>query len=307
MGSAIWLAQQGMISQADIAGTLPVWGRLNQAVFASGFMPGFCNDLSQDCDRNIYRYAREVMLQMLTAWVTSAGPRSRNKVLSAFARAGFSLVPEECFDGSDTTKDYWFCPPSQGVETSGDAVVDIFDGQVQEGVAQSGVFVHEDDYVNWDHDADTVLMRVWTGVRKKFSTNRDALQMEDFVPADLGCNNQVVVLYRYPSDPLPPDPFNPGGWRYMTTTDTPRPVRTVANCQVDLPIPASVWADITSRAQASTTGLPFEVEYKVVTWNSRNVLATIRDSNLPGGGFWSSTPELAPAVFFVNGTGQPQL
>ena len=138
---------------------------------------------------------------MVNAWVTSAGPRSRNKVLSAFARAGFSLVPEECFDGSDTTKDYWFCPPGQGVETSGDAVVDIFDGQVQEGVAQSGVYVQEDDYVNWDHDADTVLMRVWTGVRKKFTTNRDALQMDDFGPADLGCNNQVVVLYRSPLGP----------------------------------------------------------------------------------------------------------
>jgi hypothetical protein len=37
------------------------------------------------------------------------------------------------------------------------------------------------------------------------------------------------------------------------------------------------------------------------------VLATARDSNLPGGGFWSTTPELPAAVFFVNETGRPAL
>jgi hypothetical protein len=172
VAAALWLVRQGMRSKCLPSGTAQYWVRLNRALWNFGFLSPTCSG----CDRDIYRYAQDLMRAMIDQWATAGQPdgppafrhngaHTTNKVLSGWARAGIFLTPYQCIDGDPSTVDPSFCA---GGEDGADAIVDVNDNDTSDDVEIDGVGHQEVDYLKRNHIPPT--FRVWTGTPFTFST-----------------------------------------------------------------------------------------------------------------------------------------
>jgi hypothetical protein len=169
------------------------------------------------------------------------------------------------------------------------------------------VFQQEDDYVAPD-GLTALRFRAWTGPTTRFHANRDP-DLPDPAPApgeDLDCNDQVALFINVPQ--LPQLNLNPNNQTYLTMTGA-APGTSVTGCQVKLALPLVVADALRTVAVDWAKGHSdaLRVEYKIKTWHSSDFLHTARDSNLPGGGFWSTGADLPSAVFFITPDGRPHL
>jgi hypothetical protein len=307
LGAALWQLHQGMTSQASAAGALPVWGRLNKAVWASGFNQPFCAK-DAHCDRNLYRSARELLTQLVDAWVqTGEGAHALNKVLGAFARVGFFLVPDACIDGDATSVDKAFCAASGGekaVQIGGDAIIDVFDEEVGDGEPHAGVISLEDDYVKADK-AKPPRFRIWTGPRFRFAPKTTSAADKERGAAkivgagdDMVCNNNLFIEYRVEGSAdwiaAVHDPSDPTLNALLDAVDE--------SCYREVAMDAVEWGKIVDTK-------PTMVHYRLATWRSNTagdfVDESYRDSTLPAMGQWNEGQPLPAARFFVNATGRP--
>jgi hypothetical protein len=290
LGAALWHLWHGMRSMAPVAGTSPVWGRVNQGVFATGFSINQCSFDVGVCDSNIYRSGRELLLQLTHSWINSNadGAQSTHKLLSAFARTGIFLTPASCLDGDpgtrDATVDLQFCP----FENLGaDAIVDIDDADDRPADARdiNGVKFADNDFVH-RVNGPVPRFRVWTGVPFRFG--KDPTQPGKADEERGWCNRNFRVEFRLANSGAAP--------KTVSGTTTTCYAEVEAN-----PDDGTSWSMFAN----STTGRA-KIEYRVKTWNGSGVEGadpTLRDSAKPGAGMWPTTT--AAAVFYVNSLGVP--
>jgi hypothetical protein len=293
LGAALWHTWQGMRSQGQTAGQLPVWGRLNEAVWATGYSPTICPYSNSACDINIYRAGREMLVHYTDSWLRSDTPQTVNKMLSAFARAGIFLTPHGCLTGGglgDTTPplDPQFCKEAR---TAGDAIIDIDDNDSDplDGTTTFGIRFRDDDFVSSLPNAPLPTFRVWTGAPFSFDANGTVL-----TPSTPLCNDGFTIYVRKSGDPMwhpnvPPD--KQGG---------PDPVTKVDGCYGEQMLDKDLFVGF----KMSGSG---KIEYKVIT-TSTKVPSAARDSTHPGADLWPAPAGgFAPSVFFINGSGHSDL
>jgi hypothetical protein len=288
VGAALWHLWQGVKSQARLTGGLPIWGRINEAVWSTGFSTTICPFTDSTCDINIYRAGREMLLHLTDAWLAGDGSQSLNKLLSAFARAGLFLIPPTCLEGSfaDPTPplDPQFCPTfKQGA----DAIVDIDDGDATAAdfTEKLGIRFADDDFVK---SGSPPKFRIWTGPAFAFTIGAGTTTVP---PPKVLCNDHFQVYVRARG----------------ATTWTPDAAGTtgpLGPCYAEAPMITTALVTIDPAVTFAT------VEYKVVTWRDATPTpASQRDSMEPGAGLWS-TPATMPAfaikpsAFFVTATGR---
>ncbi|HEY0708077.1 MAG TPA: hypothetical protein VGG33_14835, partial [Polyangia bacterium] len=294
IGAALWHLRQGLFSQGLVAATLPLWGRLNRAVWSAGFVPSICTAATASCDANLYRSGRELLLQLTDAWATSEGSQSTNKVLSAFARAGLFLAPSSCIDNvaAAAGADPVFCPTG---DTAADAIVDIDDGTPADGEQIGGVRQLEDDYVDLNQATGPVF-RVWTGAPVVFAADGVGTS------SDTLCNDQFEVEFWIDGSAAP---HATSGQQTIPAAAPSKPGGPSARCYQEWPMSQSQWDAIKSAAGGAAT----TIRYKVRTWKAGadpTVRLNERDSQRPGAGLWFNDGlEIPPAAFFATVGGQP--
>jgi hypothetical protein len=290
VGAALWHLWQGTRSQALVAGTPTLWGRLNQGIAMTGFGTTQCPFDSESCDSNVYRGGRELLYQLTAAWLNSPaeGRRSTNKLLSAFARAGVYLTPTTCLGANSgsglATTDSQFC--ANGL-SGADAIVDISDG-VPDGTQSLGIQFEDEDFVS---RLDTVppTFRVWTGVPFRFGG--DPLDPGRATEDNTLCNTNMRVQFRVS-----------GTTGYVG--DGMKQLAAGHKC-FDTWTPDPVWWRDVFLAQHAPGQTRIRVEYKATTWSGDGSLAdpTLRDSANPGNGVWPNTN--VHAAFWVTNRGAP--
>jgi hypothetical protein len=306
VGAALWHAWQGVRSQMLVAGTLPIWGRLNTAVWGTGFAPTICPALEPGCDVNIYRAGRDILIQYANAWVTggSSALQSINKLFSAFARVGLFVAPVNCLDGDPTTSDPHLCP---GGDTGADAIVDIDDGDhgSSDGLIKTGVRLEDDDYVRGDPSPANAranlapIFRVWTGTPFSFSPAAADGAPAPTSPSAGMCNTSFQVEYRLSSV---------GPWEVAASSASPGAAVGAKGvpCYAEVRMDDTPWAVV----QARLGGLPrVKVEYRVLTWSGPSPMPggpTLRNSMSPGSGLWPPPAAgFKPSAFFITTSGSP--
>jgi hypothetical protein len=294
LGAALWHLRQGLFSQGLVAATLPLWGRLNRAVWSAGFVPSICTASASSCDANLYRSGRELLLQLTDAWVTSDSNQSTNKVLSAFARAGLFLAPSSCVDNvaAAAGADPVFCPTA---DTGADAIVDIDDGTPDDGELIGGVRQLEDDYVDSNHPTGPTF-RIWTGAPVVFAANGVGSSSESL------CNDRYELEFWIDGSAAP---HFMSGAQSIPPEDPGKPRTPSERCYQQMQMNQTQWDTI----KAAGAGGPVSIRYKVKTWKGDadpTARPNERDSQRPGAGlWWSGGIEIAPAVFFVVPGGRP--
>jgi hypothetical protein len=285
VGAALWHLWQGVKSQARLTGTLPVWGRINEAIWSTGFSSTVCPFNDATCDMNIQRAGREMLLHLTDAWLASDGSQSLNKLLSAFARAGLFLTPSTCLDGGfeDTSPplDPQFCPT---FKNGADAIVDIDDGDPTDVTEKLGIKLADDDYVK---TGSAPKFRIWTGAPYAYTPGAGTT----VVPPTPLCNDHFQIYVRA---------RGATAW----TPDAAGTTGPLGACYAEAPM-------ITPKLFTLDPGVTFAtIEYKVVTWRDATPTpAYQRDSMEPGAGLWS-TPTTMPAfaikpsAFFVTPSGR---
>ncbi|MFL5381668.1 MAG: hypothetical protein ACJ8GN_04020 [Longimicrobiaceae bacterium] len=288
VAAALWLTRQGMRSKSLPSGTVQYWVRLVRGVYNFGVLNNTCTG----CDRDIYRYAQNLLQQLAQQWATAGQPggppgsahdgaRTANKLLSGWARVGIFLVPSPCIDGNAATGDPTFCPVSAGGEMGGDAVVDVFDNAPGDDNVIDQVTHPEFDYIRRGGPLPT--FRVWTGPRFKFNASGMASSYTPSAATPSPCYRQYQV--ELSSSPN----FTPSVkslWISVSTTTQPE-------CYGTWTPTASTW-----NALGGTTG-DVEVYYRVRTRNT--VGGPEKISTAPGSGSY-----IVPAPYvIVNATGQP--
>lgn len=236
---ALWLARQGMRSKCLPSGTAQFWVRLNRALWqfwptGLGTCRQFVDSQPTTCDKDLYRFLQDFMLQMTWQWANAGQPggppgfrhngaHTTNKLLSAWARAGMFLVPEECIDGDPTTGDPAtdnanFCPVTSGGENGGDAVIDVNDNDESDDVTIDGIIHPEVDYLRRE-DGVAPTFQVWTGPRYVFDPQGWAL---NYVPSSANpapCNVKFTV--ELASNEAFTQNVVTSGWRTVSTTVAP--------------------------------------------------------------------------------------
>ena len=292
VGAALWHLWQGIKSQARLAGGLPVWGRINEALWSTGFSNTVCPFSDTSCDMNVFRAGREMLLHLTDAWLANDGSQSLNKLLSAFARAGLFLTPPACLDGAlgdkSTPLDPQFCPDGK---QGGDAIIDIDDGDASDFTEKLGIRLADDDFVR---NGDAPKFRIWTGVPYAFLPGGTTA-----TPAVPLCNDHFQVYIRPQG----------GGWQKDVTGST----SPGSPCYAEAVMTSGALFKVDPTIGFTT------VEYKVTTWRGAATepmpaTSDVRDSMAPGAGLWSapvtmpaspSSAAINPSVFFVTNSGAP--
>jgi hypothetical protein len=200
VAAAMWLTRQGMRSRCLPSGTPQTWVRINRALYNAGFINPTCGGIA--CDRDIYRFAQNLLQQMAQQWATAGlpggppgfahnGASTTNKLLSGWARAGIFLVPYTCIDGDASTGDPTFCPVASGGELGADAIVDVRDNDSGDDVTIDGI-VHPE--LDWSKRGDVLpTFRVWTGPRFKFDASGVANTFTPSMATPSPCNTKFRV------------------------------------------------------------------------------------------------------------------
>lgn len=289
VAAALWLTRQGMRSKCLPSGAAQYWVRLNRALFNSGFLTGTC----ASCDRDIYRYAQNLLQQMAQQWATAGqmggppafahnGAHTTNKLLSGWARAGIFLTPYTCIDGNAATGDPTFCPINSGGEMGGDAIVDVRDNDNGDDVVIDQITHPE---LDWAQRGDTPpTFRVWTGPRYKFDAAGKASGFTPSPGTPSPCHTKFLV--ELASDEAFTMNVVNSGWQAVSTTAQPE-------CYGTWTPTAANWATL-----SGATG-DVKVFYRVRTRNAANLNEKISTS--PGSGSYS----VPPAYVVVNDNGQP--
>jgi hypothetical protein len=302
IGAAFWHLWQGVNSHARALGTLPVWGFLNEAIWSAGFTPtiGAYADLSYEV--NIYRAGQELLTHLTDKWIAGGAAPTVNKVLSAFARAGFFLTPASCLTGKpgDTAavRDLDFCPEALH---GGDAIIDIDDGDKDpfDAVERSGIRLADDDFVIADK-ARPPSFRIWTGVPFAFVSAADPSTPGVTNPGQPMCNNRFLIEAKVSTSstwlqitPPPPPPMD---------TD-----KLGTTCYTSVPIDSKVWGELVDAA-GPAPGRFATIEYRLTTWRDDSMQYR-RVSTDPANGMWSTAPNppLPPSTFFITDDGRAPL
>jgi len=286
--TALWLTRQGMRSKCLPSGTPQYWVRLNRALYNYGFLSSTC----VGCDRDIYRYAQNLLQMLAWQWANAGaaggppgfahnGAHSTNKLLSGWARVGLFLVPSPCFDGDATTGDPTFCPVAAGGEMAGDAIVDVFDNDAGDDNVVDGITHPEFDYLQRGSDVPT--FRVWTGPRYRFDAAGSA---SGFVPS---AATPALCHTQYQVELSGTDTFASmitSGWQTASATTAPE-------CYGTWNPPVTDWNTLGGAAG------DVKVYYRVRTRDAAGM--NERLSTLPGNGSFTVP---APYVI-VNAAGQP--
>jgi hypothetical protein len=293
VGAALWHTWEGLKSQNSMAATLPLWGYLTKAIWATGFTNTVNAVADENSDLNVYRSGRELLVQLANSWAASLGTQSMNKLLSAFARAGIFLTPSSCLlSTAGTTQaqlDPTFCKTER---TGADAIIDIDDGDHSEFVGgELGIKIAENDYVKLGGNGPGMApakFRIWTGA--DFSFNDLGRTPRPGEPNPVMCNDGYRVSVRRrllrTAPPLP--------WSLLTTGSTK------GKCYAEELVDTTVLERLLTADKAFTT-----FEYKVETYRVSDG-ANPRSSDNPGNGLWSNTPtSVRPNVFYLTDTGKP--
>jgi len=289
IAAALWLTRQGMRSKCLPSGTPQYWVRINRALYNSGFITGTC----AACDRDIYRFAQNLLQQMAQQWATAGlpggppgfahnGAHTTNKLLSGWARVGVFLIPHTCIDGDATTGDPTFCPVASGGENGGDAIGDVFDGDAADDVLIDQITHVEMDWIQRGDPPPT--FRVWTGPRYKFNAAGSASGYTPSMATPSPCNTKFSVELAG-DDAFTMNVVN-GPWTNVSTTAVPE-------CYGTWSPDAADWTTL-----SGTTG-DVKVYYRVRTRDAADMNEKL--STLPGSG--SYTPP--PSHVIVNDAGQP--
>ncbi len=287
--TALWLTRQGMRSKCLPSGTPQYWVRLNRALYNYGFLSNTCGGT---CDRDIYRYAQNMLQQLTQQWATAGQPggppgfahngaHTTNKLLSAWARVGIFLTPSTCIDGNAATGDPTFCPTAGGGEMGGDAIVDVFDNDASDDVVIDQITHPEFDYL--ERGGALPIFRVWTGPRYKFNASGVANSYAPSVATPSPCHTQYQVELSG-TDTFAS--FVSSGWQTVSATAQPQ-------CYGTWTPNAADWI-----ALGGTTG-DVKVYYRVRTRDAGGMNEKL--STLPGSGSYS----VPPAYVVVNDAGQP--
>jgi hypothetical protein len=287
--AALWSVRQGMRSKCLPSGTAQYWVRLNRALWNFGFLATTC----AGCDRDIYRFAQDLMRQMTEQWATAGQPggppafhhngaHTTNKVTSGFAKAGLFLIPQQCIDGDATTEDAASCPAASGGENGGDAVVDVTDNEPADDVVIDGITHPEVDYLRRTGGAPT--FQVWTGPRSKFDAAGNATTYTPSVATPSPCNTQFQV--ELASDDAFTVNFSTSGWIGVSTTASPE-------CYGTWTPDAATWN--TLKGASGDT----KIHYRARTRDAANGNEKISTS--PGNGLFT----VPPAYIIANDAGTP--
>jgi hypothetical protein len=294
VGAALWHLREGMFSLSQDVGIGSLLGHLNQAIWSTGFSPTVCLADTPECDANVYRSGRELLLHLVDNWMASEGRQSTNKVLSAFARAGIFLAPVGCLNGKllavDASNDDQYCGTGK---TGGDAIIDIdFDRTVNTtSIKSMGIFQRQDDVISVS--AAPPRLRIWTGPRVVFNSAGGAAS----VSPDL-CNDQYYVQYRVSPFGSTPEQRQAMGWTTLPDAATGSLAPVPANdCAGTALFPAAVWDAMKPATKARPEGVPQIVEYRAVTSRRGFPALGERYSDQPGNGQWTNQAGAQPAVF----------
>ena len=287
-GAALWKVREGMSSKSRLGG-LPQFGvRFQRALTQTGF---FGSD-PDSSDTGIYRLLYDLEVKMTGQWATSGsplgppafqhdGPHTANKVTAGFARAGVFLIPYQCLDGRNGTKDPRSCPSG---ENGGDAVVDIDDNDPSDDPVINEVTHPEVDALRLGGPAPT--FRVWTGPRYRLKGARGASTVTNPSP----CNARFRV--EVSTDPSFPATATIGGaWQSVNRNPSNT---TLPACYGEWTPGSTGWTAL----QAGGTGS--RIYYRARTQDGGG--GNDRVSTLPGNGLWTVPPPYA----VITSTGQPE-
>jgi hypothetical protein len=263
--------------------------RINRALYNFGLLTDTCGGT---CDRDIYRYAQNMLQQMAQQWATAGlpggppgfahnGAHTTNKLLSAWARVGIFLIPSSCIDGEATTGDPTFCPVADGGEMGGDAIVDVFDNDAGDDNLIDQILHPEVDYAQRGDGPPT--FRVWTGPRYKFNAAGKASSFAPSAATPAPCHTQFQVEV---SDTDTFGTLVSSGWRTVSATDQPE-------CYGTWTPEAADWIGLGGVAG------DVKVYYRVRTRDAAGLNEKI--STQPG----SASYDVPVAYLVVNDAGQP--
>ncbi len=290
VAAAMWLTRQGMRSKCLPSGTPQTWLRINRALYNAGFITNTCGGT---CDRDIYRFAQNLLQQMAQQWATAGlpggppgfahnGAHTTNKLLSAWARAGIFLLPYTCIDGDAATGDPTFCPLASGGESGADAIVDVSDNDAGDDVVIDQITHPE---VDWSQRGDApATFRVWTGPRYEFDAAGVANSFTPSMGTPSPCNTQFRVELAN-DDAFTMNVVN-SPWIGVSTTTEPE-------CYGTWTPGAADWTTL-----SGATG-NVQVFYRVRTRDAADMNEKISTS--PGSGSYA----VPPAYLVVNDAGQP--
>jgi hypothetical protein len=298
VGAALWHTWQGMRSQGLAAAITPVIGRVNEAVWATGYSPTLCPYTDSTCDVNVYRGGRELLQHLADAWLRSDAPQTVNKLLSAFARAGIFLAPASCLMGTlgnmTAPIDPHFCGSGK---TAADAIIDItdgVDGDAGDARERFGIRFKDEDFVArpGNPNATPPTFRIWTGAPFVFGASGS---VSTAMSPPL-CNDTYRIYVRRSGAN--------NTWLANTAVDSTVPTGKCAATQV---MDRGLFNDVTMVNGMPDPAARIKIEYKVVTHSSTQP-GMERDSTRPGANFWvAPTADGYPAVFFMNVTGHTDL
>ena len=289
VAAAMWLTRQGMRSKCLPSGTPQTWLRINRGLYDSGMILSTC----VGCDRDIYRFAQNLLEGLANQWATAGlpggppgfahnGNHTTNKLLSGWARAGIFLIPYECIDGDAATGNPTFCPVMSGGENGGDAIVDVRDNDPLDDLTIDQIQHPEFD---WSKRGDIPpTFRVWTGPRFKFDAAGVANNFTPSMGTPSPCNTKFRVELAS-DDAFTINVVN-GDWTDVSTTAQPECYGTWT------PDPGD-WTTL-----SGMTG-SVKVYYRVRTRDAADGNEKISTS--PGSGSYG----VPPSYLVVNDAGQP--
>jgi len=267
--AVLWQLREGMASKLSMSGSLVYFARLLAAIRKTGMSAV----TPPDSDVGIYAYLQDLEHQLMQQWADGgmAGDSTANKVLAAFARGGLFALPPLCLDSSAATLDTKFCPSG---ESGADAVVDIDDNEPGDDTLVDAVRHIESDFLELGGPAPT--FHVWTGSRFKFAAS-GAATIAGISP----CNARFLV--EASTDPaFPAGQTASSGW---AAADVDSSVIDGKECYGTWTPSETDWATLQAK------GAPSAIYYRARTSNAEG--GNLRDSTLPGNGFWSVPPPYA--------------
>jgi hypothetical protein len=263
--------------------------RINRALYNYGFLSNTCVGT---CDRDIYRYAQDMLRQMAQQWATAGQPggppgfahngaHTTNKLLSGWARVGVFLIPPSCIDGDAATGDPTFCPAAGGGEMGGDAIVDVFDNDAGDDNTIDQIVHPEFDYAQRGDAPPT--FRVWTGPRYRFNASGVASSFSPSAATPSPCHTQ----YQVELSGTPAFASVVGsGWQTVSATAQPQCYGTWTPSAADWTALGGASGDV-------------KVYYRVRTRDAGGMNEKV--STQPGSGSYT----VPPAYVVVNNAGQP--
>jgi hypothetical protein len=301
VGSAFWHLWQGMYSLVNDAASPVLWSRINRGIWSTGFAPTSCLE-SPNCDINIYRAARELLLHMGEEWKeTDAGQSSMNKLLAGFARAGIFAVPPMCLEADSVAAD-----PDDPVlcttgQNAGDAIVIADDRNDGDGRNRYGILLADDDFIAAGGTTTPgPVFRVWTGPTFEFDATGTAVDVDKMTRR---CNGLYQITYRLAGNPATEKSTEwravPPGACYDEWLMDGALFQELKNLAGNAPrIEVEYWVETTFDA-------PGDGAWTCELGRTTGMEPTRRSSLCPGGGVWSLPSGWAPSKFFINTPGLP--